>query len=34
MTGQLHAPAPVSGAARRADYGTVRLGYRDIDGLI
>ena len=25
---------PVSGAARRADYGTVRLGYRDIDGLI
>jgi hypothetical protein len=36
MTGQLHAPAaaPVSGAARRADYGTVRLGYRDIEGLI
>jgi len=34
MTGQLHAPAPVSGAAHRADYGAVRLGRRDIDGLI
>jgi hypothetical protein len=36
MTGQLHdtAPVTVTGAARRADYGAVRLGRRDIDGLI
>ncbi len=34
MTGQLHATAPVTGAARRADAGAVRLGRRDIDGLI
>ena len=33
MTGQLHDTAPVT-AARRADYGAVRLGRRDIDGLI
>jgi hypothetical protein len=30
MVGQLHDTAP----ARRADYGAVRLGQRDIDGLI
>ena len=34
MTGQLHAHRPRDGAARRADYGAVRLGRRDIDGLI
>src|SRR5690242_21728645 len=34
MTGQLHAAVPAAGPARRADYGTVRLGRRDIDGLI
>jgi hypothetical protein len=32
MTGQLNDTATVT--ARRADYGTVRLGRRDIDGLI
>ena len=34
MPGQLHAAVPAAGPARRADYGTVRLGRRDIDGLI
>jgi hypothetical protein len=34
MAGQLHDTAPVTGAARRSDYGAVRLGRRDIDGLI
>ena len=34
MTGQLHDTAPVIPAARRADLGAVRLGRRDIDGLI
>jgi hypothetical protein len=32
MTGQRH--DPVTATPRRADYGTVRLGRRDIDGLI
>ena len=34
MAGQLHDTAPVIGTARRADAGVVRLGRRDIDGLI
>jgi hypothetical protein len=34
MTGQLHGTALATGTARRADYGAVRLGRRDIDGLI
>jgi len=34
MAGQLHDAAPVTGTARRSDYGAVRLGRRDIDGLI
>ena len=34
MAGQLHDTAPVTGTARRADAGAVRLGRRDIDGLI
>ena len=34
MTGQLHHTVPVTGTPRRADYGAVRLGRRDIDGLI
>jgi hypothetical protein len=34
MPGQLHDTAPVTGTARRADYGSVRLGRRDIDGLL
>jgi hypothetical protein len=34
MSGQLHDTVPAPGTARRADYGTVRLGQRDIDGLI
>src|ERR1019366_8534875 len=34
-TGHLHHhTAAVAGAPRRADYGAVRLGQRDIDGLI
>ncbi len=34
MTGQLRDTVPATGAARRADYGAVHLGRRDIDGLI
>jgi hypothetical protein len=34
MTGQLHDTVPATGTPRRADYGTVRLGRRDIGGLI
>jgi len=34
MAGQLHDTAPVTGTARRADAGAVRLGRRDIDGLL
>jgi hypothetical protein len=35
MTGQLHPAAPAPAAApHRSDAGTVRLGQRDIDGLI
>ena len=34
MTGQLRDTVPATGAARRADAGAVRLGRRDIDGLI
>src|SRR5260370_11000207 len=34
MTGQLHDTAAATGAARRSDAGAVRLGQRDIDGLI
>ena len=34
MTGQLRETVPATGAARRADYGAVHLGRRDIDGLI
>jgi len=34
MTGQLSGTALATGTARRADYGAVRLGRRDIDGLI
>jgi hypothetical protein len=34
MTGQLRDTAPATGAPRRADAGAVRLGRRDIDGLI
>jgi len=34
MTGQLRETVPRTGAARRADYGAVHLGQRDIDGLI
>jgi hypothetical protein len=35
MTGQLHQAAPAPAAApHRSDAGTVRLGQRDIDGLI
>jgi hypothetical protein len=33
-TEQSHRAAPAAGAPRRADYGAVRLGQRDIDGLI
>src|ERR1700746_1371878 len=33
MPGQLHDTVPVA-TARRSDYGVVRLGQRDIDGLI
>ena len=34
MAHQLYDTAPATGAPRRADYGAVRLGQRDIDGLI
>ncbi len=34
MTGQLREAAPASSVPRRADHGAVRLGQRDIDGLI
>jgi hypothetical protein len=34
MTGQLHDTLPATGTPRRADYGAVRLGQRDIDGLL
>jgi hypothetical protein len=34
MTGQLHDTVPAIGTPRRADYGAVRLGRRDIDGLL
>jgi hypothetical protein len=34
MPGPLHVAVPAAGPARRADYGVVRLGRRDIDGLI
>src|ERR1017187_10579147 len=33
-TEDFHRTAPVTGAPRRADAGVVRLGQRDIDGLI
>src|SRR5450755_3529789 len=33
-TGHLHHHPAATGAPRRADYGAVRLGQRDIDGLI
>jgi hypothetical protein len=34
MTGHLHDTGTVPGTARRSDAGVVRLGQRDIDGLI
>jgi hypothetical protein len=34
MPGPLHDTVPAPGTARRADAGVVRLGQRDIDGLI
>ena len=34
MPGQFHDTDPALGAARRSDCGVVRLGQRDIDGLI
>jgi len=34
MPGQLHDTVPATGTARRSDHGAVRLGRRDIDGLI
>jgi hypothetical protein len=34
MPGQLHDIVPAPGTARRSDAGVVRLGQRDIDGLI
>ena len=34
MPGPLHDTVPAPGTARRSDAGAVRLGQRDIDGLI
>ena len=34
MTGPQHGTIPVPGTLRRSDHGAVRLGRRDIDGLI